>query len=193
MIEKTCSVCGKTKPIDDFPRNGTKLPRRPNCKACESKRTVARNKKNRDKRRVYEREWRAKNPDKTRAAFERYKANHPERVKHSRRIARRKRVTAIKDARLQKEYGLTLMEFKRMYKEQEGCCLICRKEHEETKLAVDHCHKTGVLRGLLCHRCNMGLGYFGDDAQLLTSAVSYLLNAAQVEEQPHAQNPRRGR
>jgi hypothetical protein len=65
---------------------------------------------------------------------------------------------------------------------QNGVCAICRKPetytHHMTKkianMAVDHCHVTGKIRGLLCHKCNHGLGKFGDDVSLLRKALAYL-------------------
>jgi len=51
-----------------------------------------------------------------------------------------------------------------MFKEQKGKCAICNKHQKKLKtvLHVDHCHKTNQVRGLLCNRCNAGLGYYED-------------------------------
>lgn len=72
-------------------------------------------------------------------------------------------------------YGITEEELGDMYKAQEGKCLIC-KQHEDTvgTLNIDHCHTTGKVRGLLCKRCNMGIGYFKDNVELLRKAAKYL-------------------
>lgn len=63
-----------------------------------------------------------------------------------------------------------------LYKRQSGCCAICNTHVSMLKknLAADHCHETGEIRGLLCTKCNMGIGYFDDDVVLLESAISYL-------------------
>lgn len=59
---------------------------------------------------------------------------------------------------------------------QNHCCRICgRHESEFTKrLHIDHDHSTGEVRGLLCHACNLGLGYFRDDKNILKSAIDYI-------------------
>jgi len=77
-------------------------------------------------------------------------------------------------------YDLTAEEFVRMYTEQEGRCRICRVELGGImlkKLNIDHDHKTGLVRGLLCRSCNMGLGSFKDNLVLLRNAVKYLEEA----------------
>lgn len=74
-------------------------------------------------------------------------------------------------------YRMTSKDYYEMYTAQRGKCAICGKKiPNEWKLGVciDHCHKTSVVRGLLCPRCNMGLGQFRDDADLLFAAGSYL-------------------
>jgi len=57
-------------------------------------------------------------------------------------------------------------------------CIICGSEE---KLVVDHCHKTNIVRGMLCNRCNMGLGHFKDDPMLLELAKVYLQCYSQDE------------
>lgn len=54
-------------------------------------------------------------------------------------------------------------------------CMICTKPADINKVhAVDHCHVTGKVRGILCNKCNIGLGYFNEDLNLLQSAIRYL-------------------
>ncbi len=78
------------------------------------------------------------------------------------------------------KFGLSLNDYKRLLADQNGVCAICskpetRKIYGKTILmAVDHCHKTGRVRGLLCGGCNKGIGHFGDDPSLLVSAADYL-------------------
>ena len=88
------------------------------------------------------------------------------------------------DSDLRKLYGVTLDWYKQKFKEQNGVCAIC--EEPETavirgrtiSMAVDHCHNTGSARGLLCTKCNQGLGLFRDKIDTLESAVRYLKGSA---------------
>ena len=75
-------------------------------------------------------------------------------------------------------YGLSYTDYKAMFLAQEEKCAICKKEQKlfNTNLAVDHCHDTGKIRGLLCKQCNIGLGYFKDNPDILEAAVNYLKN-----------------
>ena len=61
-----------------------------------------------------------------------------------------------------------------LHQAQDGKCAICGKEPEDRRLAMDHCHATGRIRGLLCMHCNVGLGMFKDKKELLEQAIAYL-------------------
>ncbi len=75
------------------------------------------------------------------------------------------------------KYGMTLVDYQNLLESQGGVCAICGSEKScaDRPLAVDHCHDTGVVRGLLCSSCNSGLGYFRDDPNRLEAAVRYLV------------------
>lgn len=74
---------------------------------------------------------------------------------------------------LRNKYNLELETFKEMHARQDGKCLICGVVPNE-RLCVDHCHKTGEVRGLLCRQCNGGLGNFKDNPESLQKAILYL-------------------
>ena len=83
---------------------------------------------------------------------------------------------SIREYQLQHKFGITSSDYTRMWEDQGGVCKIC-KQPEPVKgrsLAVDHCHTTGKVRGLLCGLCNGGLGKFRDNPQLLKEAINYL-------------------
>jgi len=78
------------------------------------------------------------------------------------------------------QVGLTLSEYETLLQKQNGVCKICqqpetrRQRGDVTRLAVDHDHATGQIRGLLCYRCNLMLGYAKDSVTSLLAAVTYL-------------------
>jgi recombination endonuclease VII len=108
------------------------------------------------------RAWELRNKDRRQASVRRRYAANPERW----RLYCRK-------ARFKKFYGITLEDYDRMYAAQEGKCEICDIFCQT--LEVDHNHKTGKTRGLLCGNCNRGLGLFFDNINLLISAIKYLI------------------
>jgi hypothetical protein len=82
---------------------------------------------------------------------------------------------------LRREFGLTPFEYAAMELAQGGCCAICgmaetKLHHTGTplRLSIDHEHGSGRVRALLCSACNVGLGSFRDDSNLLTAAAIYL-------------------
>ena len=66
--------------------------------------------------------------------------------------------------------------YDRLINEQSGLCAICGITTEENKkdFAVDHCHKTGIIRGALCNNCNTGIGLLKDDTEIMNKAIDYL-------------------
>lgn len=96
------------------------------------------------------------------------------------RIAERKEQgdPVFKADRLRREYGLTSEAVAAMREAQGGCCAICEKPFRDDvageRMHIDHCHDSGHVRALLCHNCNLGLGHFRDDVDLMLKAASYL-------------------
>lgn len=83
---------------------------------------------------------------------------------------------------LKRKFGITQEDYEKILESQNGVCSICECE-ESTKhrykegsqnLAIDHCHETGIIRGLLCSNCNRGIGMFKDNPKFLISAAEYL-------------------
>lgn len=92
------------------------------------------------------------------------------------------RLTSYKNS-LRKKYDLSINDYEKMYNFQEGKCLICKENFpsnlkEKWGMAVDHCHTTGKVRGLLCRFCNQALGSFRDNIVLLENAIEYLKNSS---------------
>lgn len=101
--------------------------------------------RHRDKLAVYARQWRQDNPDKSRA------------YKHKRRLKER--------------YGLTPETYQQLLENHNRKCAICLSNQ---RLCVDHDHKTGAVRGVLCSTCNAGIGSLRDSPTLLSRAIDYL-------------------
>jgi hypothetical protein len=96
--------------------------------------------------------------------------NNKEAVKSRQRkkycsVERRKRT-------LMEGYNLTVDQYDQMYQDQKGACKICEKNF--SRLCVDHDHKSGKVRGLLCDRCNLMLGQSLDNISTLSNAITYL-------------------
>ena len=139
-----------------------------------------------DFKRAYQRKYRADNAEKVRKAdrdrWIEYRKNDPEYRRNQNARAKewyernREYVIAKHRAlRLLKEYGLTEEAYADMLRKQGGVCAICRKAQSGKKnFAVDHCHETGLVRGLLCDPCNQGIGFLGDNSVGVSRALQYL-------------------
>jgi hypothetical protein len=102
--------------------------------------------------------------------------------KHKARRSTPEGKRAIISSEKKKMYGITQDHYDAMYAQQKGLCAICHKPEKTPTndgtsirmLAVEHCHRTGAVRGLACRSCNSGLAQFRDDPDLLRSAIRYL-------------------
>jgi len=77
-------------------------------------------------------------------------------------------------SKLKAKYGITIEQYEAMVQEQKGVCYICKCENPNRRLNVDHCHKSGKVRRLLCDKCNMTLGLINDSQELLKQFLFYL-------------------
>ena len=111
-----------------------------------------------------------------------WKAADPERSRESQRRSREKRPEVYWAKNLRDHFGITVEQYQQMFDEQHGCCAVCGlaeteihpKSNRLRRLAVDHCHDTGRIRGLLCNRCNRAIGLFRDSADVIRGAIAYL-------------------
>lgn len=78
------------------------------------------------------------------------------------------------DKRFQRRYGISLADKQELIEKQAGLCAICVTEGATE---LDHCHATGVIRGVLCKGCNTALGGFKDNPAFLAKAIEYLHDA----------------
>lgn len=92
-------------------------------------------------------------------------------------------LTEFKEKYIKQKYNLTPFQYNSLLDEANGLCAICKKPEvlnnrggRIKSLSIDHCHKTGKVRGLLCTKCNSALGLFDDNINVLNQAINYLNN-----------------
>ncbi len=159
LVEKFCPGCKKHKLLKEFGKyKNVAYGKCSYCKECKKKKCEKYRKENLEKHRrssrIGQKKYRQKRRDDGTA-----KAH--ERKYHIR------------------SYGLTVEQFSAMLENQNHVCAICKRKIEdvskrEKNLAIDHCHKTQKVRGLLCPDCNRALGMFQDNPAILREAIAYL-------------------
>lgn len=144
---KTCKVCGEEKDVSCFYKNSSYSDGLASkCKECHIKQTT---------------ENYHRNPSINESNKKRYFQN----------------IDAERNRDYKRKYGISLEQYNEMLESQNSCCSICgtsSKEVSKNRLFVDHCHRTGKVRGLLCHHCNSMIGLARDDVNVLSRAISYL-------------------
>lgn len=151
---KKCTICKIEKELNQFyKQKRMKDNYRNDCKKCCNNRSAKWSSENKEYRLDY---------DKTR---------YHTKLKGTKKLKDKSQTC------LAKKYGLTLSEYKQLLDKQNNKCTVCGEDNGNRNLVIDHNHITNKLRGLLCGRCNFGLGYFQVDKydiKLLKKAIKYM-------------------
>lgn len=161
-MKKKCPKCKLNKNSSEFSKDSHKKDGRCSwCKECIKNKKL----KNHIKEKIYRDNYYQSNKERLLLWQKERNIINPE-----------KRRNVYRRASLKLKYGITQDEYNKLFEEQNGCCAICGKHQSEFKKAlhIDHNHKTGKVRGLLCFNCNMGIGRLQDSKELLLKAVDYL-------------------
>jgi hypothetical protein len=147
---------------------------------------------NYEKYKEYQKQYRLKNKDKKISYNEKYYINNKEkfrlsalkygRTKKGKEYKKEyfnKNKERIRNNTLKNKFSITLVQYNEMFEKQGGLCAICKQKQEQISLryknlAVDHNHKTGKIRGLLCSKCNKAIGLLNDDFSIVEAALNYL-------------------
>jgi hypothetical protein len=159
MTTKTCYKCNKSKTIDSFSKEKRSKDGL-HCWCINCLRKYNRN---------YTRQWRKNNPDKTKEAELKRKRN-PSYFSNNRKN------------NIKIRHSITLEQYEQMLVKQNGVCAICgnpemvENQYRQISLSIDHNHKTGKIRGLLCIKCNTLLGRIEGNLDLIPKFFEYLKN-----------------
>lgn len=131
---------------------------------------------NKGRIRTQSQDYRAQNRDEILARGKKYREENKEVIKERSKDYTARSVDKRKDYHLKKHFNMSLNDYNLMLQSQNQSCLICLRHESEfkKKLAVDHCHQTGKVRGILCHGCNKSLGSLQDSIENLQRAINYL-------------------
>lgn len=155
METKHCNKCDTTRPTSDF--NAHKVYGLQDwCRSCQKayRKTAHAKAKNA--------EWRQRNRESINAGKRKY--------------YHEKERDTIWERNIRNKFGITAEQYYEMYDQQNGVCATCHRPHAgyEKRLAVDHCHTTGKVRGLLCEACNRAIGMLGDNLDVVMRVHEYL-------------------
>jgi len=120
--------------------------------------------------------YKLRNKDKTKEYNKIYISEHKEQRRENKKIWVSKNKDKVKNQKLKMKYNITLEDFNRMLEEQNSCCGICGEKFLDIP-CVDHDHMTEKIRGLLCRKCNSGMGGLKDDPILLFRALEWIKRA----------------
>lgn len=193
---KTCTKCGDPKELTDFSKNKNKKDGLDIwCKDCKktyhknyylknkdklNKNAIEYVKNNPEKRKVIAKKWYDNHTEQATAIKKNWVKNNPEKVKTYALEYYNINSIKIREYSFKRTYGITFADLEQMKFKQDWCCKTCGINESDLLemtgkgLFLDHDHKTGVIRGLLCQDCNIGLGGFRDNIESLKRAIKYL-------------------
>lgn len=156
--QRKCNLCHETKPVADFSSKDTR------CRQCNRQRRHRDYHKSPEKYREKARSARAKNPERAKAL---QKARYWK--------DRDKSLAGLRKWSLKRNYGITLEEYDAMFRAQCGKCAICGGVNADGRnLHVDHNHESGIVRSLLCSKCNTAIGLVNENRDTLRYMIAYL-------------------
>ncbi len=170
IVHVQCIKCQQNKPETEFHKGTGRYSngRKSTCKACQKS---------------YMKDYYAEHGDKIRKQATEHYQNNKERHIATTTAWVKNNQRRVKDLHLQRKFGITIEHYEQLLAEQDGVCAICKEPPERTRLAVDHDHSTGAIRGLLCSDCNTAIGLLGDDPSTIQSALTYLTNNNPTERE----------
>jgi len=153
---KICGNCKEFKALNRFQYRKESQNLRGTCKDCRYKRI---------------KKYNEKNPHLVKARSDRYRSRHKERLRAQ---------------QLRIKFNITIDAYERMFRNQNGVCAICGKFNVDgRRLAVDHDHNTGRIRGLLCRMCNVFLGLIENTPGLLHKFSEYIEKFSEKQREVH--------
>lgn len=166
MESKQCRNCKEVKSVLEFHRRSTnKDYLQDKCKSCAA---------------LYAREYAIREKNKIKVTSKKYYDKNKHRISVQHKIRYRKNISASRQLSRQRKWNrlglkLTLEDYEKIFSAQHGKCAICFRKYVDRPLSVDHCHKTGVVRGLLCNWCNsILLNVVENNFELVKAAKEYL-------------------
>lgn len=122
--------------------------------------------------------WRLDNPEKFKAAKKRCYEKHKVQYLKTTQEWRKRNPDKVKAANAKgrlRRYGMEKTQYAALLSRQDGLCAICAEILDNGKdTHIDHCHRTGAIRGILCRHCNLGLGHLKDSLEILDAMGRYL-------------------
>lgn len=132
--------------------------------------------KSAEERRAYNKAYREKNKERLVAYGVAYRSKNKEVCNARSRKYHAENRDSIRRQKALKKYGITKEQYDNLLRRQNYKCAVCATDSPDGAgdWHIDHCHNTGAVRGLLCSKCNVGLGMFNDDPEALRLAASYI-------------------
>jgi Recombination endonuclease VII len=195
-MQKTCKKHGELKSEDiqveriKWSAEGEeKFGQQFRCRLCRREKDLKYKHNHRDRHLAYNKQWRENNRGHVNEWAKQDRIDNPEKYKKWSAISRERKGSLRSLEESLRLRNMDIESYNIMAREQNNLCAICnepetrksRKKGDICRLMIDHCHSTNIVRGLLCHNCNTGIGKFFDNIDLLKSAISYLEKHNHVE------------